>query len=136
MVTSEQRSLVLKDRVIKLLENSVFTYPEDDDKVWLKLQQKSIIQLTCDKNHTLPLEIYDLLFTDPYECKKCKADAKYGIEIAKKVAIQRNGKCLSDTYTGSGCILTWECFYKHTWPASYKHVVSDESWCPDCHFSM
>lgn len=53
------------------------------------------------------------------------------LEEMQEIAIQRGGRCLSDSYIDSAHALLWECEQGHRWkavPASVKH----RSWCPVC----
>ncbi len=56
---------------------------------------------------------------------------KYSIHDAQKLAIKRNGTCLSSNYQNWDGILKWECSNKHIWRASFGNVRRG-SWCPYC----
>ena len=49
----------------------------------------------------------------------------------QKVAAERSGKCLSDTYKGAHAKLWWECSKGHQWEAIPASIVHG-SWCPSC----
>ncbi len=53
------------------------------------------------------------------------------IEIYKKIAITRGGKCLSNTYIDYYSKLTWECKFGHVWN-SLGYSIERGHWCPDC----
>jgi hypothetical protein len=53
------------------------------------------------------------------------------ISHAKKVAKNRNGKCLSSKYKNSKSRLKWQCNKGHVWEASIDSVKRG-SWCPSC----
>ena len=54
------------------------------------------------------------------------------IEDAKKLAIDRGGECLSDTYVGTHDNLVWKCGEcSNIWLASY-HNIAGGAWCPTC----
>jgi hypothetical protein len=63
-------------------------------------------------------------------CPTCAGRRKVTIEICKKIAEQRGGKCLSNIYD-SGKKLRWKCHFKHEWNALF-YSVENGSWCPDC----
>lgn len=54
------------------------------------------------------------------------------IERARKTAVQNGGICMSTEFLGTMGKLTWQCEKKHTWEASYKHVVYRGTWCSIC----
>ena len=60
---------------------------------------------------------------------------KVTIEEIKKIALQRNGKCLSSRYITAKTKLQWQCEKGHQWestPDSVKHGT----WCPHCGGSL
>jgi len=57
---------------------------------------------------------------------------KYTIEDAQKIAIERNGECLSNEYINAHKKLKWKCNKDgYIWYTSY-HTISKGSWCPMC----
>lgn len=63
--------------------------------------------------------------------KILRPTAKYSIEDAKKVAEEREGKCLSITYVNANTNLWWECEKSHKWEAPLSRIVNG-AWCPIC----
>jgi hypothetical protein len=57
--------------------------------------------------------------------------AKLTIEEMQKLAISRNGKCLSSKYINNETDLEWECEEGHIWPAPPKRIKAS-SWCKQC----
>lgn len=57
---------------------------------------------------------------------------RYIFEI-KQIAIQRNGKCLSDHFDTISDKALWMCNKGHQWEARISSVINDGSWCPECH---
>jgi hypothetical protein len=57
--------------------------------------------------------------------------SKLTIEEMEKLALERNGKCLSKEYINAYSKLEWECNKGHKWGARPFHVKSG-SWCPIC----
>jgi hypothetical protein len=56
---------------------------------------------------------------------------KYNLNHCKEWAFTKNGKCLSEKYTGSKK-LEWECEFGHKWMARFHHVRKG-TWCSICH---
>ena len=54
------------------------------------------------------------------------------IDIARKVAAERGGRCLSAEYLGADRKLRWRCAAGHEWDAVYYSVVTGGSWCRRC----
>jgi len=54
------------------------------------------------------------------------------IETYKKIASERGGKLLSDTYNGCFEPLLWECEKGHQWYANGTLIKNHKSWCPYC----
>jgi hypothetical protein len=67
-------------------------------------------------------------------CPTCSGIVKWSIEDMKSLAIERGGKCLSDTYNNNESKLLWECSEGHRWEAIPRSVLSG-SWCRKCYFS-
>ncbi|WP_215575299.1 zinc-ribbon domain-containing protein [Bacillus mycoides] len=63
--------------------------------------------------------------------EECANKQKGTIEQMRNLAIQKNGKCLSDIYTNNRSKLLWECKKAHKWYATSDHIKSG-SWCPQC----
>ncbi|MFB3168483.1 recombinase family protein [Neobacillus sp. 179-C4.2 HS] len=71
-------------------------------------------------------------------CPSCskKRNSKYTIGAMRNLALQRNGKCLSDFVESSTSKLKWECEKGHQWIATISQVIGTKnkkgSWCPHC----
>ena len=63
-------------------------------------------------------------------CPHC-AQNKGTIEEMQKIAEERGGKCLSDTYVNSRTNLLWECSEGHQWEAT-PYNIKKGSWCRKC----
>jgi len=62
-----------------------------------------------------------------------KRRKKYSIIEVKQIAIEKNGKCLSDTYISNKKKLLFECnVCKHIWQTNFKAVKVQNQWCPNC----
>jgi predicted lactoylglutathione lyase len=64
-------------------------------------------------------------------CQVCAGLAKGTIEEMQRIAVERNGKCLSDTYVNSKMKLLWECAEGHQWEAK-PNSIKTGTWCPHC----
>jgi len=64
--------------------------------------------------------------------KRAGLNSRSTIDEYQKIAIERGGKLLSKTYTGSGIPMLWECSKGHQWRVSGGHVKNSKSWCPEC----
>ncbi|RHZ48689.1 hypothetical protein Glove_543g56 [Diversispora epigaea] len=53
-------------------------------------------------------------------------------EIAKKIAIDRGGLCLSTQCTATKELLQWRCSRSHEWSATYNNVIYNKNWCMKC----
>lgn len=58
---------------------------------------------------------------------------KLTIEEMHKIAVQRNGKCLSKEYVDSRTKLLWQCDLGHQWWATPGHIKSGK-WCRECSY--
>src|SRR6056300_1180260 len=54
------------------------------------------------------------------------------IQDCQALAEERNGKCLSTIFVDTGSNLMWECSKEHRWPANYRNVKHNKTWCPYC----
>ncbi|MFP3441048.1 hypothetical protein R0K18_25265, partial [Pantoea sp. SIMBA_133] len=59
--------------------------------------------------------------TSPYK--------KYTILDMKRLAEERGGKCLSDTYVNNYTKLKWECTNGHQFEKDPRHITSENQWC-------
>ena len=63
--------------------------------------------------------------------KSAKKRIKYTIIDMQKIALEQDGKCLSDKYVNSKTKLLWECSKGHQWYAT-RDKVQRGTWCPKC----
>ena len=59
---------------------------------------------------------------------------KRALEEIKKIARNRGGKCLSETYINSTTKLIFQCHKGHIWQTMPCSVKSSQSWCPTCRY--
>jgi len=57
---------------------------------------------------------------------------KYSIKDACKIAIERNGLCLSDRYINCNTSLLWKCAKGHEWMAPFHRIKNARKWCLHC----
>ncbi len=56
---------------------------------------------------------------------------RLSIEEMQRIAAERGGRCLSETYVNTGTPLEWECAEGHRWTANANNIKRG-SWCPVC----
>lgn len=72
-----------------------------------------------------------------YDCgiDKIKQDKRLtnGLELAKNLAIQKGGQCLSIQYINNSTKMLWKCSnHNHKpWEAGYNNIKNGK-WCPEC----
>lgn len=65
-------------------------------------------------------------------CRVCGYDGrKLGIELMRKIAAERGGRCISKTYINASTKLEWECRIGHRWLAKPNGIRSGH-WCRFC----
>jgi hypothetical protein len=88
----------------------------------------------CGKGHRWEALPYDVKRRGCLECGKMRrveARSKLGIEEMHRIAKERDGRCLSDTYVNTKTKLLWECIEGHQWDA-IPGSIKRGSWCPHC----
>ncbi|WP_247422756.1 hypothetical protein [Ralstonia pseudosolanacearum] len=67
-------------------------------------------------------------------CRACSRDKlKLGIEAMRKMAAQRGGLCISDTYVDIETKLEWECARGHRWHTTPRSIIAGH-WCAQCYY--
>ena len=84
----------------------------------------------CENGHTW--EAVATSIRSGHWCPHCAGTAKHTIEIVKKFARKRGGRCLSNSYQNSRSLLKWECAEGHLFEANFHDVKSSGHWCPNC----
>lgn len=90
----------------------------------------SPITIECELKHVWTTK-YDNLRKNSW-CPYCAKRIKYSILDAKKIADERNGKCLSTSYIKNSSPLEWECAFGHQWKTSLSSIINGNTWCPQC----
>ncbi|RHZ63308.1 hypothetical protein Glove_330g104 [Diversispora epigaea] len=58
--------------------------------------------------------------------------AKSTLDIAREIACNREGKCLSEKYINSKVPMLWKRAKDYLWSASLNCVKNRKTWCPRC----
>ena len=71
-------------------------------------------------------------------CRRCGREKsaesrKLGIELARKIAKERGGKCLSEVYINARSPLLWQCKKGHQWSIHLDSVKNQGTWCRKCY---
>ena len=79
------------------------------------------------------MQSYKQLKRFPY-CTICKKESgeikRWTIEDMKRLAIERNGECLSEVYKHNKFKLIWKCnICKYVWSAAPSNILNG-GWCP------
>ncbi len=64
-------------------------------------------------------------------CHYCGGSTKLTIEEMQRIAEERGGKCLSETYVNQKTKLLWECAEGHQWEATPDSIKRGR-WCRKC----
>ncbi|RHZ67239.1 hypothetical protein Glove_302g76 [Diversispora epigaea] len=65
-------------------------------------------------------------------CPHCVGNVRYTLEVAKQIAVSRNGECLSTEYINTRSDLLWKCTNGHLWNAPLWNIKIRGTWCPYC----
>lgn len=83
----------------------------------------------CDKGHVWSAAGYRII--SGAWCPTCAGVIRPTIQDMRKIAVGRNGSCLSAEYIGAHEKLEWRCDKGHKWMAS-PSTIKHGSWCPSC----
>lgn len=83
----------------------------------------------CDKGHVWSAAGYRIV--SGAWCPTCAGVIRPTIQDMRKIAVSRNGSCLSAEYIGAHEKLEWRCDKGHKWMAS-PSTIKHGSWCPSC----
>jgi hypothetical protein len=92
---------------------------------------KTKMEWECREGHTWLATLNDIKYSDSWcpFCSKCRlAD---GLAASIQIALNRGGRCLSDTYVNNSTRMEWECKCGHVWGAMFRDVSSGK-WCKKC----
>ncbi len=88
----------------------------------------------CAKGHEWDATFYSVVRRGQW-CARCsgrKVVPEEQLEIARSLASQKGGECLTDQYMGSQSQMTWRCANGHEWQGTYSNIVNRGKWCPWC----
>jgi len=95
------------------------------------INPKISIKWKCSNGH-----IWEAPWKGMYDgrwCWQCHIESlRLGIEIAKQIATERGGKCLSEKYDNWHTKLEWQCDKGHRWSACLDNIKNQLQWCPEC----
>lgn len=87
----------------------------------------------CPENHIWETQ-YSVI-RNGHGCPVCAGMDKKNIEYCRKVAKERNGKCLSEKYINANSKLKWQCnVCKNRWETTVSRITNNKNWCPICSF--
>ncbi len=84
----------------------------------------------CAKGHRW--EAPSIRIKSGYWCPHCAKNVRSAIEDMRKMAEERGGKCLSESYKNASTKLLWECSNFHRWNATPGSIRNSRRWCPYC----
>eukprot|EP00415_Alexandrium_ostenfeldii_P005040 UN5040 len=85
----------------------------------------------CAEGHRW-LSAYRTVLITGCWCPFCSHKAPLSLDIARTVAEQRGGLCLSTAYVNSNTKMRWRCENGHEWDATLNKVKDAGTWCPQC----
>jgi hypothetical protein len=70
-------------------------------------------------------------------CKRCSLahindSRRHTLDVLRKVAKERGGRCLATSYRNAHEKVLWECELGHQWNATTHNVKNGGHWCPRC----
>ena len=65
-------------------------------------------------------------------CPHCAGKVPHTLDLMKKIALGKGGKCLSSVYKNANSKLRWSCSIGHEWEATASSVKNKGTWCPIC----
>ncbi|RHZ82172.1 hypothetical protein Glove_113g65 [Diversispora epigaea] len=83
----------------------------------------------CAKGHEWITNFHSI--KNGKRCPHCAGNIRYTIEVAKQIAFDRNGECLSEKYVNSQSPLLWCCNKGYTRFARFNNIKNG-TWCPYC----
>lgn len=94
-------------------------------------------RFVCAEGHEWKINPTEIINQGSW-CRRCaqiklakKNTRKDGLQALQRIAVERGGKCLSDTYAGASKHHRFECAKGHQWEAAAAHALAG-SWCRAC----
>lgn len=85
----------------------------------------------CKHNHIWEATYHSIKYRKSW-CPSCANVPHLNINYAKKIAIDKNGECLSDIYINARTNLQWKCKCGYVWWANLDNIKNKNKWCPKC----
>ena len=95
------------------------------------INSSSHLEWRCTKGHEWTASFSSIKYQRSW-CPYCIEQAKNTLDIAKTVAINKGGNCISNEYINGLSHLRWKCAKGHEWNATLESVKNRDSWCPIC----
>lgn len=89
----------------------------------------STMQWQCSEGHTWSIDTGSIV--NGSWCPTCRLAKSHSIEKMRVIAKERDGLCLSQTYSSARKLLRWACKHGHEWSATPDSILRG-SWCPHC----
>lgn len=98
---------------------------------YLIARSKETLKFKCKNNHIFNSSKYEINRDD--DCNICIHGEPLTIELLKKIALSKNGLCLSDHYVNRNTKLRFYCnnCKKDFW-STPSNIKINNSWCPNC----
>jgi hypothetical protein len=94
-------------------------------------KRSNVLQFCCIKNnHHWQTQWYNARLSNG--CPKCLV--YWTLEDAKRMAVEKNGECLSTVYERSDRDLVWKCFHGHILQSPLENIKNGQ-WCRTCHIN-
>jgi len=96
---------------------------------------KEKMQFMCNACDHIWMTTFKDIKISGHWCPKCYGLFNNSINVAKKIAESRDGKCLSEHYINNKTNMSWFCNKcEHTWTARLDRIKNG-TWCPSCNRS-
>ncbi|RHZ58326.1 hypothetical protein Glove_374g31 [Diversispora epigaea] len=86
---------------------------------------------SCAKNHKWYTTFNSVKNGNSW-CPYCAGQAKNTLDIAKIIAFNKGGECISNKYINGKSHLRWKCVRGHEWNSSLASIKNGNTWCPYC----
>lgn len=93
------------------------------------VNNRSKFLIKCEKDHKFSTNYHEL--ASGRWCLRCSRLFPLTIEEMQKIAIEREGFCLSEKYINAQTRLEWQCSKGHKWLARPTQIKRG-GWCPFC----
>ncbi|CAG8649326.1 6768_t:CDS:2 [Cetraspora pellucida] len=94
------------------------------------INNRSPLLWRCGKGHEWTANLISIKHKKTW-CPGCRRVKPLNLEIAKQIARDRNGKCLSTEYKNSNVLMQWQCNMGYKWNATLSSIKAGR-WCLHC----